>query len=78
MQNQKLRDKIKNFGGPLTFSCSIRTCFVGAAIASANIHLSPEITIRQKNWLLRLSILINYYHKVIYPSFQKRFSSILF
>ena len=46
-KNQKLRDKIKNFGGPLTFSAQLEPASVAAAIASADIHLSPEITILQ-------------------------------
>jgi len=36
-------DKIKTFGGPLTFSAQLEPASVGAAIASAKIHLSPEI-----------------------------------
>lgn len=42
-KNQKLRDKIKNFGGPLTFSAQLEPASVAAAIASADIHLSSEI-----------------------------------
>jgi 7-keto-8-aminopelargonate synthetase-like enzyme len=48
-KNQKLRDKIKNFGGPLTFSAQLEPASVAAAIASADIHLSPEIELRQKD-----------------------------
>lgn len=47
-RNQKLRDKIKNFGGPLTFSAQLEPASVAAAIASADIHLSPEIELKQK------------------------------
>ncbi|MFT6638801.1 MAG: 7-keto-8-aminopelargonate synthetase-like enzyme/predicted N-acyltransferase [Flavobacterium sp.] len=47
-KNEKLRNKIKNFGGPLTFSAQLEPASVGAAIASARIHLSTEITIRQQ------------------------------
>src|SRR6056297_725390 len=36
-------DKIKTFGGPLTFSAQLEPASVGAAIASAKIHLSAEI-----------------------------------
>ncbi|MEQ5790639.1 aminotransferase class I/II-fold pyridoxal phosphate-dependent enzyme [Muricauda sp. NFXS6] len=36
-------DKIKTFGGPLTFSAQLEPASVGAAIASAKIHLSQEI-----------------------------------
>jgi 7-keto-8-aminopelargonate synthetase-like enzyme/predicted N-acyltransferase len=48
-KNQKLRDKIKNFGGPLTFSAQLEPASVAAAIASADIHLSPEIQLKQKD-----------------------------
>ncbi|MDF0706973.1 aminotransferase class I/II-fold pyridoxal phosphate-dependent enzyme [Flagellimonas okinawensis] len=41
--NPKLYDKIKTFGGPLTFSAQLEPASVAAAIASAQIHLSPEI-----------------------------------
>ncbi|MEO2127104.1 MAG: aminotransferase class I/II-fold pyridoxal phosphate-dependent enzyme [Christiangramia sp.] len=36
-------NKIKNFGGPLTFSAQLEPASVGAAIASATIHLTDEI-----------------------------------
>jgi 7-keto-8-aminopelargonate synthetase-like enzyme len=45
--DERLREKIKNFGGPLTFSAQLEQASVAAAIASADIHLSPEITILQ-------------------------------
>lgn len=41
--NKKLYNQIKNFGGPLTFSAQLEPSALGAAIASANIHLSDEI-----------------------------------
>lgn len=41
--DKKLHSKIKNFGGPLTFSAQLEPASVGAALASAKIHLSPEI-----------------------------------
>ncbi|AVR44236.1 aminotransferase class I/II [Christiangramia fulva] len=41
--NEKIFNKVKNFGGPLTFSAQLEPASVGAAIASANIHLSDEI-----------------------------------
>lgn len=43
-----LRNRIKNFGGPLTFSAQLEPASVGAASASAAIHLSSEITILQE------------------------------
>ncbi|WP_108424501.1 aminotransferase class I/II-fold pyridoxal phosphate-dependent enzyme [Flagellimonas amoyensis] len=41
--NASMYDKIKTFGGPLTFSAQLEPASVAAAIASAKIHLSPEI-----------------------------------
>ncbi|CAM4028649.1 aminotransferase class I/II-fold pyridoxal phosphate-dependent enzyme [Flavobacterium weaverense] len=45
--DQKLREKIKNFGGPLTFSAQLEPASVAAAIAAADIHLSTEIEVLQ-------------------------------
>ncbi|QCX37292.1 aminotransferase class I/II-fold pyridoxal phosphate-dependent enzyme [Aureibaculum algae] len=52
-KNNKLRNKIKNFGGPLTFSAQLEPASVAAAIASANIHLSQEIYELQEDLQLR-------------------------
>lgn len=41
--DRKLREKIKTFGGPLTFSAQLEPASVAAAIASCDIHLSKEI-----------------------------------
>jgi 7-keto-8-aminopelargonate synthetase-like enzyme len=41
--NKKMYQKIKTFGGPLTFSAQLEPASVAAATASAAIHLSPEI-----------------------------------
>jgi 7-keto-8-aminopelargonate synthetase and related enzymes len=41
--NASMYDKIKTFGGPLTFSAQLEPASVAAAMASAQIHLSPEI-----------------------------------
>ncbi|MDQ6532005.1 aminotransferase class I/II-fold pyridoxal phosphate-dependent enzyme [Flavobacterium sp. LHD-85] len=45
--DRKLREKIKTFGGPLTFSAQLEPASVAAAIASCNIHLSAEINEHQ-------------------------------
>lgn len=41
--NKELRDKVKNWGGPNTYSGPQQPATVGASIASAKIHLSDEI-----------------------------------
>ncbi|ESU19097.1 2-amino-3-ketobutyrate coenzyme A ligase [Flavobacterium cauense R2A-7] len=51
----KLRDKIKNFGGPLTFSAQLEPASLAAASSSADIHLSPEITVMQNELTERIS-----------------------
>ncbi|MDZ4840427.1 MAG: aminotransferase class I/II-fold pyridoxal phosphate-dependent enzyme, partial [Bacteroidota bacterium] len=41
--NQETYKHVKTFGGPLTYSHPLAPPVIGAAIASAEIHLSPEI-----------------------------------
>jgi len=53
--DQKLYSRIKNFGGPLTFSAQLEPASVAAAIASARIHLSPEIYEKQQDLQNRIS-----------------------
>lgn len=60
-RNQRLRDKIKNFGGPLTFFTQLEPASVAAAIASADIHLSPEIELKQKD----LADKIGYFNQLL-------------
>ena len=57
--NNHLYNKIKNFGGPLTFSAQLEPSAVGAAIASAKIHLSDEIYSLQE----ALNYRINYFNQ---------------
>lgn len=59
--DKKLHEKIKTFGGPLTFSAQLEPASVGAAIASANIHLSPEIYSLQAELQAR----INYFNHLL-------------
>jgi 7-keto-8-aminopelargonate synthetase-like enzyme/predicted N-acyltransferase len=62
--DNRLREKIKNFGGPLTFSAQLEPASVAAAIASADIHLSPEITVLQSD----LSEKIEYFKSLLVKS----------
>lgn len=59
--DKKISQKIKNFGGPLTFSAQLDPASVGAAIASAKIHLSEEIKKHQK----KLRNKINYFNSLL-------------
>ena len=46
--NAKMHRLVKNCGGPMIFSTPIYPPMLGAALASARIHLSPEIVQLQK------------------------------
>ncbi|GAB3830987.1 hypothetical protein GCM10028895_47760 [Pontibacter rugosus] len=53
--NEEWYHKVNNFGGPLTFSVQIEPATLGAAIASAKIHLSEEIYTLQKELQNRIA-----------------------
>ena len=57
-KDRKIHQRIKNFGGPLTFSVQLEPASVGAAIASAKIHLTDEIY-KMQNELLDLVTYFN-------------------
>jgi len=59
--NPEIFRKIKTFGGPLSFSAQLDPASVGAAIASAEIHLSDEIYKMQTE----LSTRIDYCNKLL-------------
>ncbi|MBC5772872.1 aminotransferase class I/II-fold pyridoxal phosphate-dependent enzyme [Pontibacter sp. KCTC 32443] len=48
-------NKVNNFGGPLTFSVQIEPATLGAAIASAKLHLSDEIYTYQQELQKRIA-----------------------
>jgi 7-keto-8-aminopelargonate synthetase-like enzyme len=45
--DERMHKQVKNFGGPLTFSAQLEPASAAAALASAKIHLSPEIYMMQ-------------------------------
>lgn len=60
--DKNIQQRVKNFGGPLTFSVQLEPAAVGAAIASAKIHLTDEIYKMQEELADRISY-FNYYLK---------------
>lgn len=59
--NKKFYDRVKIFGGPLTFSAQLEPASVAAALASAKIHLSDEIYQLQGE----LSDRVNYFNALL-------------
>ena len=54
--NSRMHRQVKNCGGPMIFSGPIQPPMLGAALASARIHLSPEIVQLQKELQQRVSL----------------------
>jgi 7-keto-8-aminopelargonate synthetase-like enzyme/predicted N-acyltransferase len=77
-KNQKLRDKIKNFGGPLTFSAQLEPASVAAAIASADIHLSPEIAVLQSELSEKIEYFKSLLEKTALPMIALNSSPVFF
>lgn len=53
--DKQLMRKIRNFGGPLTFSAQLEPASIAAASASADIHLSQEIYALQEELRKKIS-----------------------
>ncbi|MCB0473004.1 MAG: aminotransferase class I/II-fold pyridoxal phosphate-dependent enzyme, partial [Flavobacteriaceae bacterium] len=77
-KNEKLRTKIRNFGGPLTFSAQLEPASVAAAIASAKIHLSDEIYEIQKDLQVRISHFNSLLEKTDLPLVHKNQSPVFY
>lgn len=54
--NAKMHRQVKNCGGPMIFSGPIQPPMLGAALASAGIHLSPEINRLQRELQERIAL----------------------
>lgn len=76
--DNRLREKIKNFGGPLTFSAQLEPSALAAASASADIHLSPEITILQKELAEKIDYFNGLLDQTALPLIVKNDSPVFF
>ncbi|MFV8351745.1 aminotransferase class I/II-fold pyridoxal phosphate-dependent enzyme [Flavobacterium sp. XS2P14] len=76
--DSRLREKIKNFGGPLTFSAQLELASVAAAIASADIHLSTEITSLQYDLLEKIEYFKSLLEKTSLPMIALNNSPVFF
>ena len=73
-----LCEKIKNFGGPLTFSAQLEPASVAAAIASADIHLSPEIEMLQTDLADKIAYFNELLSKAALPIIIRNNSPVFF
>ena len=76
--DRKLREKIKNFGGPLTFSAQLEPASLAAASSSADIHLSPEITVLQDELTERITYFNSLLEESNVPLIVKNDSPVFF
>lgn len=76
--DKELHRKIKNFGGPLTFSAQLDPASVGAAIASAKIHLSRDIEIYQEQLQAKVSYFNDLLEEYGLPIIEKNDSPVFF
>lgn len=76
--NEKFYHKIKNFGGPLTFSAQLEPASVAAAIASADIHLSEEIYQLQNRLQKRIQYLNSLLDNTDLPLIDKNESPVFY
>ena len=76
--NQAWYHKVNNFGGPLTFSVQLEPATLGAAIASARIHLSEEIYTYQQELQNRIAYFKELLRKTDLPLVHDSNSPIFF
>ncbi len=76
--NEKIKQKVRHCGGTMLFSGPIQPPVLGAAIASAKIHLSTEIMTRQEALQSRVDFFNNKAAELSLPLIGKSESPIFF
>ena len=76
--NQNLHEKVSLFGGPMTYSHPIAPPLLGAAVASAEIHLSNEIYQLQADLKTRIDYCNSLLAETSLPVISNRITPIFF
>lgn len=76
--DEKSRERVRNCGGTMIFSGPIQPPVLGAAIASAKIHLSNEIIVRQEALQNRVNLFNKKAEELSLPLIGKSESPIFF
>lgn len=76
--NEEFQRKVNVFGGPLTFSVQIEPPTLGAALASAELHLSGEIHKMQDELRTRINYFNSLLNKTSLPLVEENDSPIFF
>jgi 7-keto-8-aminopelargonate synthetase-like enzyme len=59
LPSEALANRVRRAGGPMVFSGAIQPPMLGAAVASAKIHVSPELETLQRGLATRIEATIN-------------------
>ncbi|MGF1635677.1 MAG: aminotransferase class I/II-fold pyridoxal phosphate-dependent enzyme [Cyclobacteriaceae bacterium] len=76
--NEEMYNKVKLFGGPLTFSVQMEPAVLGACVASAKIHLSDEIYSYQQELKEKIDYTNELFSQTDLPLIQVNDSPIFF
>lgn len=64
---QQQANMVRRSGGPMVFSGAVQPALLGAAVASARIHLSPELPALQARLMSRLELTVQLAHEFGVP-----------
>jgi 7-keto-8-aminopelargonate synthetase-like enzyme len=63
----EMANLVRRSGGPMVFSGALQPALLGAAVASARLHLSPELARLQTELMARLRLTVDLAHKFNVP-----------